>query len=267
MGLSAVPQVSSVPPGLSRPLSMRHYDISAEVGVGLGPNQSLEAGFAATNDLSIGGPSAALGTASTVTTGTAGGTGTGGSADLKIPPLSAEQKANIIGDLRGVPIILPPETKRDRIHFIFNNVAEETLTIKTKELSKIEKEYIPWLATYILKRISTEPNQTDLYLKFVGHKTYQWGGLLHTFLLAASYREAKKIMTSQTILSSAGERVILKNVGALIGRLTLGKNRPILRKDMCLKQLLIISYESGERLHLSLEKIINQREFFLEGGR
>jgi CCR4-NOT transcription complex subunit 1 len=238
MGLASAPQMPSGPPGLSRPLSMRHFDMSVDVGSS-GP--SLEAGFSLPNDVN-----SAISTSPSLvnSAGTAGGSARS-TSDGKVSSLSAEQKANVIGDLRGVPIILPPESKRDRVHFIFNNVSEETLPVKTKDLSKIEKEYIPWLATYILKRISTEPNQTDLYLKFVGHKTYQWGGLLHTFLLAASYREAKKIMTSQTILSSAGERIILKNVGSLIGRLTLGKNRPILRKDMCLKQLLIISYESG----------------------
>jgi len=162
-------------------------------------------------------------------------------------PGNSDSKGVATGELKGYLIITPPEAKKDGLHFIFNNVSEETILVKGKELAGLlEKDYVPWLAVYLLKRIYTEFNQMDLYLRFISLKSSQWCLLLQTLLLAAGYKEAKKMMTSQSILSSSPERVMLKNVGSLIGRLTLARNRPLLRKDICLKQLLILSYESGK---------------------
>ena len=53
-------------------------------------------------------------------------------------------------------------------------------------------------------------------------------------------------MNSQSILTSQNERSMLKNLGVLIGKLTLARNRPLLWKDICLKMLLVHSYESGK---------------------
>ena len=39
---------------------------------------------------------------------------------------------------------------------------------------------------------------------------------------------------------------MLKNLGVLLGKLTLARNRPLLWKDICLKLLLVHSYESGK---------------------
>lgn len=53
------------------------------------------------------------------------------------------------------------------------------------------------------------------------------------------------LIKSEKCKHSSGERSILKNLGSWLGQLTIAKQRPVLQKDLDLKQLLIEAFETG----------------------
>lgn len=55
------------------------------------------------------------------------------------------------------------------------------------------------------------------------------------------------MLRSDKGIENFSDRSLLKNLGHWLGMLTLGKNRPILQKDLNLKALLVEAYNKGQQ--------------------
>ncbi|KAK4535981.1 hypothetical protein CDCA_CDCA06G2006 [Cyanidium caldarium] len=137
---------------------------------------------------------------------------------------------------------VPDASTQDKIHFIFNNLSTDIMASKVQEcFSFVRERHWEYLAHYIVvKRASIEPNFHATYLAFLEHAPR-----LQPLVLTKSYENVRVLLESDKIRVSTSERSLLKNLGMWIGALTLGKNRPILQRDLDLKALILRAYESA----------------------
>eukprot|EP01138_Halocafeteria_seosinensis_P012563 gb/GECG01012836.1/.p1 GENE.gb/GECG01012836.1/~~gb/GECG01012836.1/.p1 ORF type:complete len:2467 (+),score=278.86 gb/GECG01012836.1/:1-7401(+) len=138
----------------------------------------------------------------------------------------------------------PPTAIVDKLHFLVNNLTESNLETKlptAKEL--IQAEYRPWLANFLVsKRVATQPNFHNLYLTFLDRLND--ADLNHEIYLA-TLENIRRTLQSEKILSSTQERTVLKNMGSWLGKVTLARNKPLLQRDVDLKEMLFQAYETG----------------------
>lgn len=66
-----------------------------------------------------------------------------------------------------------------------------------------------------------------------------------SYLHAYTLTSIKLLLASDGITTSMPERSFLKSLGSWIGLMTLNKNKPLLQKDLGLKELLFEAYENG----------------------
>ncbi|RLN72023.1 hypothetical protein BBJ28_00025917, partial [Nothophytophthora sp. Chile5] len=141
-------------------------------------------------------------------------------------------------------IAQPDEAVKDRIHFIVNNMSISNLEAKIPEVRKmLLTSYHAWLANYlVVKRISTQPNYHTVYLIFIEKLMRPE---LEREILMRTLQNARKLLTSGTITTNSQQRSLLKNLGSWLGVFTLARNKPLLQRDLDLKELLYMGYETG----------------------
>jgi CCR4-NOT transcription complex subunit 1 len=137
---------------------------------------------------------------------------------------------------------VPDTSTQDKVHFIFNNLSPENIESKVREcFAIIREEHWEYLAQYIVvKRASIEPNFQATYALFLEHAPE-----LLPMVLRKSYENVRVLLSSEKIRFSTAERSLLKNIGMWIGSLTLARNRPILRRDLDIKTLILHAYSTG----------------------
>lgn len=144
------------------------------------------------------------------------------------------------------PVEQPPDAVMDRIHFVINNVSPSNLESKVGEIRAHiagHPENHAWMANYlVVKRISTQPNFHGLYLQFIDMMDAP--GLLDA-VLRSVFHNVGKLLRSGKIITSTTERSLLKNLGSWLGQITLARNRPVLQRQLDLKELLFRGYETG----------------------
>ena len=97
----------------------------------------------------------------------------------------------------------------------------------------LEENYLTWFGNHlVIKRISTQANFHTLYMAFL--KKLNSPGLM-TAVLSSVFVNVSKLLGSQKITTSTSERSLLKNLGSWLGLQTLAKNKPILQRDLALK--------------------------------
>ena len=141
----------------------------------------------------------------------------------------------------------PDAATADKVHFLVNNLSADNMEEKAAELkSKVSADLYEWFAGYlVVKRASIEPNYHALYLELlekVGDKN------LYAAILQATYRNIKVLLSSGKVKTNSGERSLLKNLGSWLGQLTISKRKPVLQRDLDLKELILESYESGRMI-------------------
>lgn len=138
----------------------------------------------------------------------------------------------------------PDDNVKDRIHFIVNNMSISNLEAKIPEVRKmLLPAYHAWLANYlVVKRISTQPNYHTVYLIFIEKLMRPE---LEREILKRTLQNARKLLTSGTITTNSQQRSLLKNLGSWLGVFTLARNKPLLQRDLDLKELLYVGYETG----------------------
>lgn len=141
-------------------------------------------------------------------------------------------------------IVQPDESVQDRIHFIVNNMSISNLDAKIPEVRKLLVDsYHAWMAQYlVVKRISTQPNYHAVFLVFI-EKLHR--PALEKEILKRTLHNARKLLTSGTITTNSQQRSLLKNLGSWLGVFTLARNKPLLQRDLDLKELLYVGYETG----------------------
>ncbi|KAI8897671.1 CCR4-Not complex component, Not1-domain-containing protein [Globomyces pollinis-pini] len=137
---------------------------------------------------------------------------------------------------------IPNEAICDKILFIINNLSFSNLDSKVTELADIlQPKFARWFCHYIVvKRASIEPNFHSLYIAFLEALGIQ---KLHSFIIFETLSNIRVIINSEKTLNSSQERSYLKNLGAWLGAITLGKNKPIKHKNLAFKELLIEGFE------------------------
>ncbi|KAL1917446.1 uncharacterized protein VTP21DRAFT_3839 [Calcarisporiella thermophila] len=137
----------------------------------------------------------------------------------------------------------PSEATQDKILFIINNVAQSNLELKARELKDLLQEpAYKWFSNYlVVKRASIEPNYHQLYLLLLDTLGKP---LLHRHVLHETYANIKVLLNSEKTVQSSSERTLLKNLGAWLGGMTLARNKPIMYKNIAVKELLIQGYDN-----------------------
>ncbi|KAK7023882.1 Not1-domain-containing protein [Favolaschia claudopus] len=159
---------------------------------------------------------------------------------LDMPPVFT----SILPDLIPGKIESPPEELSDRILFIINNLAPNNFDSKLAEMKEqFNDEYARWFANYLVdQRISTEPNNHGLYLRFLDALDRQ---PLSKLVLQETFVKSAAMLNSERTVVSGSDRSTLKNVGAFLGTITLARDRPIRFKNLSFKDLLLEGYDSG----------------------
>lgn len=134
----------------------------------------------------------------------------------------------------GVVFSEPSSVIQDKILFIINNVAQNNIQSKVTDLKEVLKpSSYKWFSNYlVVKRISTEPNNHELYVLVLDSMDSQ---LLNALILSETCANIIILLSSEKTVSSSSERTLLKNLGSWLGRLTLAKNKPILHKHIAFK--------------------------------
>ena len=145
------------------------------------------------------------------------------------------------------PLEQPPEQVTDRLHFLINNLSLQNMESKIGEAeSFLEDEYCPWIANYmVVKRVCTQPNFHTLYLLFLEKLGQTYSQQLEKCVLTQTFINARKLLSSDKIKTSSQERSLLKNLGSWLGLVTIGRNKPLLQRELDLKDLLYKAYEHG----------------------
>ena len=71
---------------------------------------------------------------------------------------------------------------------------------------------------------------------------------MYAAILQATYRNIKVLLSSGKVKTNSGERSLLKNLGSWLGQLTISKRKPVLQRDLDVKELILESYESGRMI-------------------
>ena len=132
----------------------------------------------------------------------------------------------------------------DKLHFILNNVSKTNTESKAKELRAVLlPEHVPYFAHYmVVKRISVENNLHKLYMSLLeAMKSDE----LRDQLIDQTYQNIQYHLATDKILTSMSERTLLKNLGSWLGKLTIGRNKPVLARLLDLKELVLDAYDRG----------------------
>ncbi|KAH9180386.1 Not1-domain-containing protein [Lactarius sanguifluus] len=138
----------------------------------------------------------------------------------------------------------PPEEVSDKILFIINNLAPVNVNSKLEDIKvHFQEEHARWFANYLVdQRISTEPNNHQLYLQFLD-------GLdrpsLFNFILQETVSKSAVMLNAEKTLHSSSERSVLKNLGSWLGTITLARDRPVKFRNISFKDLLVEGYDGG----------------------
>lgn len=141
----------------------------------------------------------------------------------------------------------PSEEFSDKILFIVNNLAPSNFDSKLAEMrEQFVDEYSRWFANYLVdQRISTEPNNHSLYLRFLDALDRQ---PLFKLVLQESFIKAAAMLNSERTMQLGAERATLKNVGAWLGTITLARDQPIKHKNLSFKDILLEGFDHGRLL-------------------
>eukprot|EP01135_Chromosphaera_perkinsii_P005743 Nk52_evm43s359 gene=Nk52_evmTU43s359 len=225
--------------------------------------QQIEAVLSSKSPAPVAGPKSGFDAPTPVTGGQAGQLPTVSAPETSFSPMmirdgatpsspqpSFGPSANITSLLQQDPNIEePPEGVQDKISFIFNNLAENNLDIKMKELKSIVPEsQFPWLIHYVLvKRVSQEANYLVLYTNFIAKiESSEFKKMLVRRTLVVAH---KCLKSAATMTSSSSDRSVLKNFATFLGLNTLAINRPILAKDINFKNLIIEAYQKNRLIY------------------
>ncbi|GFE55614.1 transcriptional regulatory protein protein, putative [Babesia ovis] len=139
----------------------------------------------------------------------------------------------------------PPVQVVNQIYAAFNNMSLDTAAQKASELNQaIDAGNLPWLLLYIIKtRASKEQNLHEVFVVFIENikipKVFDLAIQISYSCISACL---KHILDHKELPSY---RTLLKNLGSWLGRITLGRNIPIMSRHLDLKQVMFHAYENG----------------------
>ncbi|KAL5107004.1 CCR4-NOT transcription complex subunit 1 [Taenia crassiceps] len=145
------------------------------------------------------------------------------------------------------PPASPDESVRDRVFFVFNNVAPSNTKEKAEELCSILQEStLPWFAHYLVnKRVTVENAFLEVFDIVVDEVQKRFPSARQS-VLSELFRAIKGILRNlRSDVDDPHARACLKSLGRFLGLLTLARNKPILHDDLSLKDLILEAEERG----------------------
>ena len=142
-----------------------------------------------------------------------------------------------ISTLGGRDLVQPDDETQDRLAFVTNNLDVNNLDSCCREIQEmLRPEWVDYFGDYIVvKRASLEPNFHKLYLDMIakiGNRA------LSQSIIVSSIYSVRKLLSTDKVLNEPSEKKLLKNLGSWLGMLTVGKNRPLMSRDLDLKGML-----------------------------
>ncbi|PXF48971.1 CCR4-NOT transcription complex subunit 1 [Gracilariopsis chorda] len=165
---------------------------------------------------------------------------------LGLPPLDLSNLLGLSADEASL-VIVPDEITQDKMKCVFNNLSQAMVDEKVIEMLVILKlEFFDLFAVYIVvKRASLEANFHNLYVDLLERMSEKTMSLL-PLVCRTTYKRVNVLLAVDRSKTSA-DRGMLKSLGSWIGSLTLARNKPILRRELNLKEDHLNPY-SNERL-------------------
>ncbi|KAI9803030.1 MAG: hypothetical protein M1825_002265 [Sarcosagium campestre] len=137
----------------------------------------------------------------------------------------------------------PDEEVQDKVLFVLNNISEQNLEVKLRDLQDaLGDRHIPWFAKYLVEeRAKAQPNFHKLYLDMLN----QFGAKkLWSEVLRETYVSVIRMLNAQSTMDSSTERAHLKSLGSWLGSLTIARDKPIKHTNISFKDLLIEAYDT-----------------------
>ncbi|KAI9825613.1 MAG: hypothetical protein M1832_000957 [Thelocarpon impressellum] len=137
----------------------------------------------------------------------------------------------------------PDEETQDKVLFVLNNVSEQNLEVKLKDLKDaLAESHLQWFAGYLVEqRAKVQPNFHKLYLEML--ELFK-NKILWAEVLRETYVSVIRMLNATSTMESSTERTHLKNLGGWLGSLTIARNKPIKYKNISFKDLLIQGYDT-----------------------
>ncbi|KAJ5918931.1 CCR4-Not complex component N.t1.c1 C-terminal [Penicillium verhagenii] len=138
----------------------------------------------------------------------------------------------------------PNEDTQDKILFVLNNVSEQNIEEKLRDLREVlTEQHHQWFAAYLVEeRAKLQPNFQKLYLDLLDRIGDR---IIWAEVLRETYVSVSKLLNSDATVSSSTERGHLKNLAAWLGALTIAKDKPIKHKNIYFKGMLMEGYDSS----------------------
>lgn len=179
----------------------------------------------------------------------AGGDGSRSNADMRgiSTGLTADPApvfTSIRPDKFDTEIVEPPEEVSDKILFIVNNLAPSNFDAKLSEMNEqFDDAFSRWFANYLVdQRISSEPNNHQLYLRFLDALDKR---VLSKYILQETFAKAAIVLNSEKTMQIPSERLVLKNIASWLGAITLARDKPVRHKNLSFKDLLMEGFDHG----------------------
>merc|ERR1711871_145556 len=160
------------------------------------------------------------------------------------------ERMNVV-NIDPVITTMPPESVRDQINLIVNNIAKNNVNVKAQELKSILlPDYFIWFANYlVVKRLSTQVQLHSLFIVVLDEFTEDKE--LSKAIQNSVFYNVTKLLQSSKITTSSSERSVLRNLGTWLGQVTLGRNQALLQRRIDLKELLFWGNETGRLIAVS----------------
>ncbi|KAI5304312.1 hypothetical protein KEM56_006638, partial [Ascosphaera pollenicola] len=144
----------------------------------------------------------------------------------------------------------PDEDVHDKILFILNNVSEQNIDDKLKDLKEVLlDEHHQWFASYLVEeRAKLQPNFQQLYLYLLDLINDK---LLWAEVLRETYASAIRLLNAESTLHNSTDRNYLKNLGSWLGSLTIARDKPVKHRNIYFKDLLIDAFDT-QRLTVAI---------------
>jgi hypothetical protein len=167
---------------------------------------------------------------------------------IKLPkPNSNMTNLNqIFGNENESTVQAPPHDIIDKINFIFNSMSKNNINEKSNELKILlsNENIIKWFSNFfIVNRVSAENNNHQIYNELISMIDSKELNLL---LYKDTVSFIKRLLVSENLAKDNKEKNVLKNLGSWLGIMTLAKNKPILAKDLDIKEIIFEAFENGK---------------------
>ena len=140
----------------------------------------------------------------------------------------------------------PNEDIIGKMKMIFNSMTKNNVPEKANELKLLlsNDNIIRWFSNFfIVNRISSEFNNHQKYNELI---TYINNKELNNYLIRDTIHCIHQLLSRDNTEKEQKEKLALKNLGSWLGLMTLAKNKPILARDLDLKEIIYDAYENGK---------------------